>query len=797
MSSRKPTVGELADESAASLSRSLQQAGLDRFPGGLSVEALLESVLQHSELILWAIDQRGDFVLSRGAGLHALNLSDDQVLGQNVFELYANHPPILRAVQDALDGNEHRDSTEVNGASFQSWYCPIRNSDEDVVGVVGISTVITELTTTRQALDDATSQFHLAFERSPVVMALIQLPGGEFLDVNLAFEQALGYRREEVCGRNNEELNLWDCPFLKRDPNFDFSQLMTFHNEEIVSRTKTGEELVLVASGARLRVQSEDCILLFARNETDESKTLKALERSEQRFAALARQASVGIFQCNAGGQILDGNAYFWSCLGREPEHAGIPWFSLFATETEVLAREWLEAVEQNKSFQRELPVKSSRTGVEWVRLELAQFSDEERGYIGTLVDVTAAKRAEATAMLQRRELEKAVRNRTLELERLNERLREEVERRKNIAHELTISKERMQAVVNNAVDFIMNISPSGHIEFINRVAEGLTPEQVIGSHFSEWLTGKDLARGREAIRQIFEENKTVSFEIPIHYPNGTVELMAMRGAPIRIDDVTIGASMVARDITRERELESEARQRGEELTHLSRLSLVGEMSASMSHELKQPLLAIGNYANGCLHRLQEGMLDGTATAESLQRIARLSEKACQILQRTRRFAAKRPVAPEPTAIQDIVRDALQFVQTELDERQIRVEQHYVPGLPICCLDPVQIQQVIVNLLMNAIEAIAVSRKSRPHSIQFQVTHNSPGGIQVHIRDSADGIEEDIRDNFFSAFQTSKPQGLGMGLAISRTIVENHGGTLTIEESSPEGTTFLIKLPPC
>ncbi len=761
----------------------------------ITAEDLLESVLKHSELIVWVIDKKGKIVFSRGAGLHALDLTDYQVVDQNVFDLYRDFPDSLHSINRALAGEEHHDFAEVNGASFHSWYCPIRDDTGQVVGMVGITTVITELAVTRRALSDATLQFHLAFQQSPVVMAVLKLPQGEIVDANHEFERVTGYTRAEVRGRTARELTLWRCPFERRDPNFDPLSLISFHDEEILATTKSGKEIVLVASGARLQFQSDDCILLFAHNETEETNTRKALKQSEQRFATLARQAQVGIFQCNAKGDILDANEFFRACFDGNVSQTGTTWFSLFGTDAADLKREWRQAIAEKLPFQKELPIRDGRPDVEWGLLKLDRFSDEEEIFIGSLVDATSKKREETSSMLQRRELEKAVRSRTLELEQLNIKLRDEVERRKQIAQELLISQERMQAVVKNAVDYIMHINLAGRIEFINRVAPGLTPAQVVDSHFSVWLGDKDRARGQEYIRQILEEQKDVAFEIPVHFPTGEVLLFAMRGAPIIVEGKIIGASIVARDITRERQLENEARQRSEELSHLSRLSIIGEMSANMSHELKQPLLAIGNYSNGCLQRIQEGTLSQEGLVDYLWKITRLSEKACQILRRTREFVAHRPHSPEPATIQELILDALQFVQTELDEHQIRIEHHYAQDLPQCRLDLVQIQQVIVNLLLNALEAIKISKKNTPHTISFHASRSSRGGLILKIRDTADGIEPGMQGKLFNAFQTSKPKGLGMGLAISRSIIENHGGSLKIEQSGPDGTTFVLTLP--
>ena len=785
----------------------------------LSDEMLLNCVLDHASIILWAIDEEGKFLLSRGAGLNDLGMTDNQIVGQNAFEVYAAFPEIQQSLREGLNGKDHHDIVEVNGAIFESWYCPMRDEKGRINGVVGISTTITELASARKELLNLNSQLHWAFQRSPVLMAVLAIPSGEILSVNRQFEELSGYSEEETRNTTVKELGVWDCPFLARDPDYDFSSLTSFHDEALVLRTKTGERRHLIASGAKIIYRNEPCVLLFARDVTGERETRQALKKTQRRFELIARQASVGIFQCDANGEIQEANDYFWNCFpGLAPQHNhengeagensagsesglmrvyGLQWHQLFDASLENLSGAWNQVKAQGLPFRRELLSAWPHERMEWALLEIHPLLDDDAElYLGTIVDITAMKRAESASILQRLELEKAVRNRTNELEKLTISLRNEIEQRKQIEYELQLSKENLQAVVKNAVDYIIHINREGKIEFINHVAPGLTPDQVIGSQATNWLREDQFQLGSGGLQRIFEHNELISEELTIDLPTGETRIYAMRGAPIQVEGETIGASLVARDITRERELEQQYHARLEELSHLSRLSLVGEMSASMSHELKQPLLAIGNYAFGCLNRMEEGTIEQQHIVETMQKIYEMSRKSCDILQRTRNFVSKSPFQPQPSSVPAIIHDSLQFVHAELRLNHIEIHEEFDADLPQSCLDRVQIQQVIVNLLVNAIDAIVGSRKPGPHVITLSAKciKNS---ILLRIQDTADGILPEILDGLFNPFKTSKPKGLGMGLAISRGIVENHGGIIRCVQSDANGTIFEMNLPVC
>jgi two-component system sensor histidine kinase TtrS len=244
---------------------------------------------------------------------------------------------------------------------------------------------------------------------------------------------------------------------------------------------------------------------------------------------------------------------------------------------------------------------------------------------------------------------------------------------------------------------------------------------------------------------------------------------------------------------TRTRELQRAhelARLKGEQMEHTVRLSLMGEMASSLAHEINQPLAAILSYARGCERRIESGT-DPDGVKEGVRRIAIQAERAGSIVRRMRDFVRKNPSRQVPVDPGEIVADALALFEPTAAARGIRVEAEVPARLPPVCADRLQIEEVLLNLLQNALEAVAgradprlvLRARIKAHALALSVTDNGPG------------VAPDARELLFEAFFTTKAEGLGLGLSLSRTIVEAHGGRLDVDIDTPGETTFRFQLP--
>jgi PAS domain S-box-containing protein len=229
------------------------------------------------------------------------------------------------------------------------------------------------------------------------------------------------------------------------------------------------------------------------------------------------------------------------------------------------------------------------------------------------------------------------------------------------------------------------------------------------------------------------------------------------------------------------------------ELAQVSRLTTMGELAASIAHEVNQPLTAVTNNANACLRLLARRNLDPEVLRCALEEIVADGTRASAVIARIRAFIKKAPAERKELDINDVIQEVLALARRELSENRVLLEPQLTKALPLVLADRVQLQQVLLNLIMNAIEAMtAVTDRRRMLCVQSQVDES--GDVMVMVRDSGTGLGSE-GGRVFSPFFTTKANGMGMGLPISRSLVEGHGGRLWATSNSPHGAVFSFTLP--
>ncbi|OIQ68560.1 sensor protein FixL [mine drainage metagenome] len=256
---------------------------------------------------------------------------------------------------------------------------------------------------------------------------------------------------------------------------------------------------------------------------------------------------------------------------------------------------------------------------------------------------------------------------------------------------------------------------------------------------------------------------------------------------------------LIATDITERKRAEESTRKQEEKAQITSRLITLGEMASSLAHELNQPLTAISNYCSGMISRVKTHNMAQHELLEALEKTGRQAQRAAGVIKRVREFVKKSEPSRVSCRVQDIVHNTLELADIELTRRNVRLITFVAPGIPALYADPILIEQVLLNLLRNAAEAVdKAGRKGNLRSIELRVLADA-SRVTFSVKDHGTGIDEAVMERLFEAFYTTKSEGLGIGLNICRSIVEFHRGRLWAEnyynQDEVAGCIFGFTLP--
>jgi C4-dicarboxylate-specific signal transduction histidine kinase len=224
----------------------------------------------------------------------------------------------------------------------------------------------------------------------------------------------------------------------------------------------------------------------------------------------------------------------------------------------------------------------------------------------------------------------------------------------------------------------------------------------------------------------------------------------------------------------------------------VARVTSLNALTASIAHEVNQPLTAVTNNANACRRLLAKRNLEPEILQQALDGIVADAARAGAVLARIRAFIKNAPVAKCEVDINDVIQEVLALAGHELQKNQVSVDCHLTETLPPVRADRVQLQQVLLNLFMNGVEAMS---GAQPRTLSVNSRTDESGNVLVAVGDSGTGFGSEV-DRLFTPFFTTKGNGMGMGLPISRSLIENHGGRLWAAANSPHGAVFSFTLPP-
>jgi len=384
------------------------------------------------------------------------------------------------------------------------------------------------------------------------------------------------------------------------------------------------------------------------------------------------------------------------------------------------------------------------------------------------------------------------------------------------LLHDITLRREAMMAIrrerdranmyLEMAQVILLALSADHRVQLINRKGCETLSRREMDLLGRNWL---DVAVPEDQRQLLLEELGRLEndrsgnehyFEHIVQSMQGERRLIAWRSIAMRNPDGRlIGFFSSGEDITDTRRAFEETQLAQAQMTQVSRLATLGEMAAGIAHELNQPLAAITNYAHAAQRFAQSLALDRIDTdgdiRAALEQIASQALRAGEIIRRLRGLVQNRETQKEPSDLNALAREVIGFVQSELRLKEVKLTTQFADPLPTISLDRIQIQQVLLNLLRNAIEALEpLPSGERRIELRTEMDPVSPQ-LRCIITDSGPGVPDNLVSQIFDPFCTSKATGTGLGLAISRTIAEAHHGRLIYEQAPAGGARFILSLP--
>jgi two-component system sensor kinase FixL len=368
--------------------------------------------------------------------------------------------------------------------------------------------------------------------------------------------------------------------------------------------------------------------------------------------------------------------------------------------------------------------------------------------------------------------------------------------RRKRAEDVLRAREEKYRLLVEHQTDVVVKYDGAQRLQFVSPSfcrLFGLEERALVEQAFRPQVADEDAGRFQLAWDAL---------EVPPHetrYEERVLTLLgwrciawsqkAMLDAHGRIDAVVA----VGRDVTDRLRAEEQARQHLQQLAHVGRVSAMGEMASAIAHEINQPLTAVRTYAQASQRLLASGAQPGELSG-TLERVAAQADRAAEIIRRLRGFMAKEEVRTAPVGPNFIVREVADLCRHEAQQCGVLVQPDLAEGLPRVVVDCIQIEQVVLNLVRNAIEAMQQAPPSSARVLAMS-THRAGDEVVISVQDNGPGVPPELAARVFDAFFSTKHGGMGVGLAISRSIAEAHGGRLRLDDQPGGGARFSLTLP--
>ena len=363
---------------------------------------------------------------------------------------------------------------------------------------------------------------------------------------------------------------------------------------------------------------------------------------------------------------------------------------------------------------------------------------------------------------------------------------------------DLRRSERELRDVINTVPVHVWSASPDGTIDFMNeRLLNfvGLRPDEMLGWNWESILHPEDRYQFVTDWRAAIKDRHSMESEVRVRRADGQYCWFFIRNVPLRDEAGNVvkwyGSGIDITDIKRAEEERERLRQLQVELAHINRVTTMGELAASIAHEIKQPIAAAITNAQACMQWLSRDQFDLVEVREAARETVKEAKRAAEIVNRVRSLFKKEEITRELLDLNEVIAETASLVREEARLRSIPVRTELDAELPRISADRVQLQQVLMNLTLNGLDAM----EGTAGALVIRSQRDEEGRPLISVSDAGIGLPVEEAGKIFDPFFTTKPQGTGMGLAISRSIVESHGGRLWATANPGPGATFYFTLP--
>lgn len=545
---------------------------------------------------------------------------------------------------------------------------------------------------------------------------------------------------------------------------------------------------------------------------TEINTRLNDLESQNQIFRSTLKsydqifeKSPIGCLSLNQQGTIQRINTAAAALIGCSSQDIGNTALSSFLSdEDKKTFDDYLQALTNSRSPQQLSLVLTTQDG-NYLALDIFGItnviSDDNLQICLVLNNTTPFKENEKKSTETIRQLEENIRRKTAHLTESNQALKKSVDELNRSRHQLLEREAKLNSILNASIEGIIVIDTSGLIVSINAAVEnifGYSADELIGNSVN-LLMPMTIRKKKdyyiEKYLRIFVPKVIGQIrEVEGLRKDGSLVPLDMTIAEFPLDGQQYFSGIV-RDVSARKLQELQEKEHLEKLAHVTRLGLMGEMASGIAHEVNQPLSAVVNYTQVCMRFIQNDNPDLEKIAEILKKANQQALKAGQIIHSMREFVKPRKIHRSTVDINDLIYDAISIFEADFKQHLIAMRFELTKNLPCVIIDRVQIEQVILNLIRNSIDALKELPQFTQRQLSIETSLNSLNYIVVRVKDNGPGLSPIQREKILTPFFTTKASGMGMGLSISRSLVEAHHGTLHFNSKEDKGTTFYFTLP--